>query len=680
MNEDDRRLVLAELRRLRAAPPVGARRARVGRAADPLPLDHPRLLSILEQIRAVLIETDDRRRVVHVSHTVEQIFGLSPEEIRSGDSLQWLHEDDLPVLRDASLEFLRTGEPTKIILRFRHKSGHWIWMESCTVGWYPSPTGGYHTLTFARDVSDLVRTVQSLRESEERYRLVSESSQDLITETDEEGRITFVGPNVERVLGHSATELAAMRPFDLVHPSDRERVAERLRHAVHSGEAVTIAPFRLGQGDGHWIWLQSRGVTYRRADGGIRFVAVTRDVTERRRQEQERRSLEQRMAQTQKLESLGVMAGGIAHDFNNLLTPILGDASLALMDLPEDSPIRTRLQRIQKAAQRAASLTNQMLSYAGTGPLLVEAVDLTSLVEETGRLLESAVSGRAAMRFELTADTPPVDGDPAQLTQVVMNLITNAADALAGREGRVAIRTGTTLLDREAIDRLLLGDSLPSGSYVYVEVEDDGPGMSEEVRARIFDPFYTTKFAGRGLGLAAVLGIVRRHRGAIHIETAPGSGTRFRVLFPASTRAHTAPAASDDLCDWTAEGEVLVVDDDEAVRELAGEVLRRVSLRPLCAADAREGLDLLERHASGIRAVLLDRTMPGAGGEEMLATLRRLCPHVPVFLMSGYSRERATDPALEETIAGFIKKPFLPKDLLRALRAALEATPTPAER
>jgi nitrogen-specific signal transduction histidine kinase/CheY-like chemotaxis protein len=390
--------------------------------------------------------------------------------------------------------------------------------------------------------------------------------------------------------------------------------------------------------------------------------------------ERERRDLEARMHQAQKLEGLGVMAGGIAHDFNNLLTPILGDTSLALLDLPADSPLRTRLQRVQAAAHRAATLTNQMLSYAGEESLHVEALNLSTLVEEIGQLLETAASREAVLVYQLQRDLPLIEGDPARLSQVVMNLITNAAEALGDDEGRIIIRTGKVDLAPDDCKIRVIGSELPPGAYVFFEVIDTGCGMDDDTLARIFDPFFTTKFTGRGLGLAAVLGIVRAHRGAIELKSQPQKGTTFRIFLPSTNRRFTRqPTLATDVENWHGEGTILIVDDEEGVRDMCADTLSRAGFTVICGTDGREGIELFERHVDEIRAVLLDRTMPNTSGDEVFDEIRRIRPHSRIILTSGYSEKRAAQQFVGKGLNSFLQKPFLPPVLLQTLKQVLEA-------
>jgi CheY-like chemotaxis protein len=367
------------------------------------------------------------------------------------------------------------------------------------------------------------------------------------------------------------------------------------------------------------------------------------------------------------------MASGIAHDFNNLLTPIVGETSLALQDLDTESALRQPLLKIQRAAHRAAALTNQMLAYSGQGSLLIEPIDLSLLVEEMGELLQSTVSGGAVLSYSLAADLPAIEGDSSQLSQIAMNLISNARESVEEGSGHIAIRTG--VMEPYSVEREhIVGSSeVVSDLYVFLEVSDDGCGMEAETRLRIFDPFFTTKFTGRGLGLASVLGIVRGHGGLIVLDSEVGRGTRFQVLLPAMDDPRTQQKTqSETRSPWRSDGTVLVVDDDEGVRDLAETTFRRAGLRVLLASDGRDGLALFRRHANEIQAVVLDRTMPTLGGDTAFEEIRRIQPDVPIILISGYSQDRAIDQ-IGKTLDAFLQKPFEPATLLDTVRRVVEA-------
>ena len=641
-----------------------------------LPHRADRLLGALDAMGVWFTEVNDQGTVTYTSSQVVSILGFSPDEF-IGDQVLEFHPDDLSAVIEAGRRVRSTGRPSPNRTRLRHKDGHWVWLENTLIGW-TDDNGRYATLIYGRDISEMKTAEAARQESEARYNVVSQVSCDLITEMDPSGAYTYIGPGSVALLGYDEREVLELEPWALLHPQERERVRAQFEKQLvpptaPPGAQTNLQPIeaRLRHKDGRWLWFEIQGVTYPRADGEIRYLAVNRDVTERVLAAEAQREFEQSMQRAQKLESLGVLAGGIAHDFNNLLTPIMGAAGLALMELPNESPVRARLQTIHRAAKRAAALTNQMLAYAGQKPLRVELVDLTQIVEDMRDLASTSLAGTARIDLNLQRDLPLVEGESAQLSQVVMNLISNAAESLPEGKGQLAIRTGTVTVDARSRP-VLFADSMRSGEHVYFEVRDNGCGMDAETLDRIFDPFYTTKFTGRGLGLSAVSGIVRGHGGGISVDSHPGRGTCFRVLFPA-VRADAAapppePVQANDL---SLSGTVLVIDDDEGVRELAQEVLQRAGMTVLCAPDGRTGLELFRTRNSEVRVVLLDRTMPELSGADTLEGIRSIRPDTPVVLVSGYSEERIRDELGGKGLDGFLKKPFLPEALLERVADVL---------
>jgi signal transduction histidine kinase/ActR/RegA family two-component response regulator len=405
-----------------------------------------------------------------------------------------------------------------------------------------------------------------------------------------------------------------------------------------------------------------------------------------RREQAARRAAEASEAQSrhvQKLESIGVLAGGIAHDFNNLLHVVLGNADIALSRLPGRSPAREPLEEVVRATLRAADLTRQMLAYSGKGAFVVRHLDLSKEVREMATLLRTAISKQAALVWELAPSLPAVNADATQIRQIVMNLITNASDALGDSGGSITLHTGVLRADEVNDVRFgvsVEGEEVPPSSqaYVFLEVSDTGTGMTPDTLHRIFDPFFSTKFAGRGLGLAAVMGIVRTHKGLIRIRSEPGRGTSFRVLFPAVPgTVGEIEESSPERSDWRGSGTILIVEDEEGVREVAERILSSIGFTTLTAVDGRDGLEQMERAADRITAVLLDLSMPRLNGAETFRRLRAVYPGLPIIMMSGYTEESVAAEFLEAGSGptSFLQKPFLADDLVLALRRVLEGTP-----
>jgi signal transduction histidine kinase len=400
---------------------------------------------------------------------------------------------------------------------------------------------------------------------------------------------------------------------------------------------------------------------------------VLAESARRERATEHQEALEAQVRHAQKMESIGVLAGGIAHDFNNLLMAILGHASLGLAEAPEGSAGRDHLVQIEATAQRAADLTNQLLAYAGKGKFVIEPVNLSGLVEEMGHLLHTAISRKTILRYDLAWNLPAVEGDPTQLRQVVMNLITNASEALCGEAGEITLTTGVMQADERLLRENCLENSLQAGSCVFLEVADTGCGMEEETRQKIFDPFFSTKFTGRGLGLASVLGVVRGHHGAISVTSAPKAGTRFRILFP--PQREPAPGARPrepkGEPQWKGSGTILLVDDEDLVRSVARLMLQRLGFDVITANDGREGVDVFSSRQDDIAAVVLDMTMPNMDGNEALAEMRKIKPAVRVLLTSGFTAEDVASDLTRNGSTSFLQKPFNSTKLAEKLKALL---------
>ena len=411
------------------------------------------------------------------------------------------------------------------------------------------------------------------------------------------------------------------------------------------------------------------------------------NIYRRHRAEQARALLEQQMLQAQKLESLGVMASGIAHDFNNLLMGILGNASLAFMEITGDSPAKRSIREIQKITRRASRLTNQLLAYSGRSKLATQLIDLSTLISDMQSLIERAITKKAVCRWELMQEPPMVEADVSQMRQVLMNLVTNASEAIDEKDdatgGTITIRTGSVDIDNPAKFRGYLKENLRRDVYAFIEISDTGQGLDEETVQKVFDPFYSTKFTGRGLGLAAVLGIVQGHEGAIEVESRPNRGTRIRVLFPETSHYERLAEDTDEERaakeeqiseeeKLAGEGLVLVVDDEEGVRDICESILHKYGYSVITAADGVQGLNAYRENRDEIAAVVLDLTMPRMDGSAVLREIRKEDKRVPVLLSSGYVRKDATKGLSKAGYQGFIQKPYSPMTLVRELKNILK--------
>ncbi len=492
-----------------------------------------------------------------------------------------------------------------------------------------------------------------------------------------EGVFLAVNEAFARACGHDKARILGKTDRDIWPSEHAERYMADDRRVVATREKVLVEEPIVEGGTLKWFETFKTPINDSRGTV-IGTVGLARDITESKRHEEQRRQLERRMQQTQKLESLGVLAGGIAHDFNNLLVGVLANAELGLTAARQTHASRVifdRLNDVRKAALHAAELTNQMLAYAGRAHFDVRPLSLSEVIREMGHLLDASISKKARVEYELAPELPAVQADIAQMRQVVMNLIINASEALGDRVGTIVVRTGIQDVTDELED--LYGPSaLALGRYVFLEVTDDGSGMSDETRTRLFEPFFTTKFTGRGLGLSAVQGIVRGHGGGIVLRTALGQGTSIRVLMPPSVAAATsvvrrAPVVASE---WSATGLVLLVDDDAHVRTVTELLLRDIGFEVLALATGRDAIREFRERAEQVRAVVLDVTMPDLGGDQVLRELRLRRADVPVLLCSGYSQEEMGDRFAASDLASFLQKPYAFDTLRSRLRELLERT------
>lgn len=525
-------------------------------------------------------------------------------------------------------------------------------------------------VALVRDITERRNVETALRESEERFSLFMRHLPACAWIKDHDGKLLYINEYFQQAFGWEPARCAGMKDEDLFPRQLAEALAEQ--------DAVAISEERVVQGTHE---LPVRGEThtfetYRfpilRKNQPTLLGGIFVDRTKQRRAEEERRRLEIQMLQSQKLESLGLLGGGIAHDFNNLLAGILGYADLALNDLPGDSPAAKSIREVIDASKRAADLCNQLLAYSGEGKFVVEAIDMSALVREMIHLLDVTISKKAKLKCSLAKALPAVECDATQLRQVVMNLLVNASDALGEETGRITVRTLARTCDLEYLSKTYLGEDLPEGQYVCVEVSDSGCGMDETTKARIFDPFFSTKFTGRGLGLAAVMGIVRGHRGAIMVDSGKGKGTVFTVLLPASDKAYTkGGVTTSDAVGWMGTGTVLVADDEAVIRSVAATMLQKIGFEVLTARDGREAVDIFQEHAGEISALLLDLTMPALGGIEAYNEMKKAGLEAPVIFSSGYNKKAEIRLLAGDERLGFLQKPYQLSAVRREFRRLL---------
>ncbi|MGZ8429892.1 MAG: PAS domain S-box protein [Candidatus Deferrimicrobiaceae bacterium] len=585
-------------------------------------------------------------------YRVEEMVGMELQDFDTSQTTQMAPE---------RMRRLLAGETLIFEVEHHHRDGHVFPLEVSARRISFGGRSSIHCLH--RDITDRKRAEKALKESEERL-LVAQKIARLGYYGFDVATGTFtISKIVDDIFGIGDDYRLDVEGWSrLVHPEERRSMRHYFLHDVLAKKRPFDREYRIvRESDKSVRWVHGLGkVEYDSRGRPIKMIGTIQDVTVRKEVEEEKRSLERQVRQAQKMESLGVLAGGIAHDFNNLLMVILGHAEQALKETSPLSAARKNLTEITTAVERAADLCRQMLSYAGQSEFVLERVGLRELVEEMVHLLQTAISKKAILNLSLERGLPSIEGDPSQIRQVVMNLIINASEAIGDRSGVITVSAGSTLCDEEYLRKTELRDHLAPGLYVHLEVTDTGSGMDAGTRARIFEPFFSTKFTGRGLGLAVVMGIVHAHGGALKVYSEPGKGTTFKVLFPALTEGEDATRSreSSRLTAWRGKGTVLLVDDEESLVALGARMLEDLGFTVLTASDGLQAVERYRERGKEIDLVLMDLTMPRMDGVEAFGELRRLNPDVRVVLASGYSHEDVASRFAGKGLSAILQKPY----------------------
>ena len=513
------------------------------------------------------------------------------------------------------------------------------------------------------------------RFSQDQLCRILEITEDAIISVDEEQRLILFNKGAEKIFGYSEGEVLG-RHLEVLLPE----ISREIHRRHFASFAMSPEKSRLMADRGEVLGKRKDGVefsaevTISKFEQGDRkvYTAILRDITQRKQLEHQQGEMEKRILQPQTLESLGVLAGSIAHDFNNLLMGILANAAVAMKGLPPDSPEFRSIRGIETAAKRAAEFCGELLAYSGRAEFIVEPIDVNDMVKEMAHLLEFSISKKAHFKLDLRDNLPAINAEVAQIRQVIMNLIINASEAIGNRTGTLTLATGAQHWSRESLREMVAEDNLPEGHYVTIEVADTGVGMDDDMISKIFDPFFTTKATGRGLGLAALLGIVRAHRGAIKISSRPGSGTTFSVLLPAATLpARESQHEEEAKPDREINGTILIVDDEKMIRDLLSSLLQKEGIKVLTAEDGPSAIKKFRENQDEIDFVLLDLTMPNMDGAETFRELLTINSKVRVILSSGFSEQEVFDRLQGELPVGFIQKPYRIDTLIAQFRRAM---------
>jgi two-component system cell cycle sensor histidine kinase/response regulator CckA len=619
---------------------------------------HRRISAMASDYYYILVaEKENQFRFSWHGGAFNRITGYTFNNFETPQSLyDQIHQDDRETLSGALVRANKGLEAT-ITYRFRHAAGHYIWLQETLTGQLTDSANHNHRIfAVVRDVTESEKNRRALSEREELYRSIIEQSSDSIyLASSEDMKFIEANPSFMRLTGYTAKDLAAMTVFDLLaHP--REEV-EQNQQSIDLNHRGFLGKRTYRTKDNRLIFVDVN-VSVIFYSGKRVMCVVARDITERERLAEEKQRMQERLYESQKMQSLAILAGGIAHDFNNLLVGVLGNASLALEDLPRNSELRPILEQIQQSGERAADLSRQMLAYSGRGKFLIKNIQLNDLITEMASLLQVSIHKDVTLEYDFNASLPQIRGDITEMRQVIMNLIINAAESIQNRAGMIKVTTGWKQLEDSEIQAALYSDKNEAGPYVWISVADNGSGIKPIELKKIFEPYYSTKNTGRGLGLAALLGIVRGHQGLLNVTSQPGEGTTFKIWFPAAEPVESKEEDEPRVTRVTrGKGTVLIADDEPSVRMLAERMLHKEGFTTFIARDGREALEVFQQHIQEISLVLLDQTMPHLKGSEIYRKMLEMKESVIILFTSGYTESEIERLTSTPNVA-FLAKPY----------------------
>lgn len=526
-----------------------------------------------------------------------------------------------------------------------------------------------------RDITSLKKSEEAVRESNKRFREIFELAPIGMAIIGLDGQFIQVNKSLCQTFGYSANELRQLTISELTYPDDLAETEALMDKLINGELSFCQLEKRAVHQDGSLVdILVQISLISDKEKCPAYVISQVMDLTERKRSEEALR-------QAQKLESLGIMSGGIAHDFNNLLTGILAQSTLALSHLSPQSKLYGNVRNIVRATEKAADLTRQLLAYSGRGQFENKPINLNTIIEDSLGLADTAIASKATLTLELAESLPLTQGDAGQIQQVLLNLIMNAAEAVQDAHGIISISTDSITVNQPfEVISVYADDQFVPGDYVRLEVRDNGEGMDGKTLSNIFDPFFTTKMTGRGLGLAAVLGIIRGHGGTLQVESTVGEGTCFRLLLPMITEETTLEAdvesnarsgMQSDLHFSVQSGTVLVIDDHSEIQQTVSEILSLEGIQTLTASTGATGVRLFTEQIALIDLILLDLTMPGLSGEETLLRLREIDAEIPIILTSGYSSAETAERITQSQATDFLAKPYSWEQLIGIIRQHL---------
>jgi len=629
---------------------------------------------ILDLLPHLIFAKDSHGTLLHANPALAAAYQTTVEQLVGTRQRDW-HEagPEIDQIEAADREALAAAEPRTVQREpFTDKRGNTRILQTTRVPFTAPDRDEPALLCIAIDVTDLELASQALRDNEARLRLILANSPLGIGTMLPSGQFRMANAVFCEMLGYPLDELRRLSLGDIAHPDERDSCWWHLGRLLSDEHDQLRFESRFVHKTGHEIRCALRMSLARDATDQPQFVVfVAEDVTSDRRSADDQQQLDTRLRMSQKLESLGVLAGGIAHGFNNLLMAILANIDLALLEMSPVSPEREGVEQARAAAQRAADLCRQLQIYAGKADLATKPIDLSTVVQTMAKVLELSI-GKAMLSLNLASGLPPISADASQIRQVILNLVTNASDAIQMGGGDISVTTGCRHFTGDELRNLYLNEFLEADQYVFLEVTDTGRGMTAEEISKIFDPYYSTKTGGHGFGLAITLGIIRSHHGAVEVSSEVDRGTTVLVLFPCEDSG--APTSDQYIRPplWRGSGNILVVDDDEHVCLVVTHMLKRLGFEVFIAHDGREAIEMFRSRADDINLVLVDMAMPYLSGEEVFLELQQIRPGIRVVLSSGYDLSGVANHLIQKGLSGFINKPYQMDQLSQLLQEVLQ--------
>ncbi len=633
--------------------------------------------TIIESAHEGIWVVDENFKTVFVNKKMADILGFPPKEMIGKSTLEFIPPDEYPDVQKKRAERIKGkfGQYERTLI-CADKSKRIFLVNASPI--FDSSNQFKGAIGLFSDITQRKEIENMLKREHDRLQELINLSPSLFILLDRNGNIRLLNNTAYSILKCNDSAIGKNWFSTFVAPFQRENLQKHFEEIMKEkiiNDTEDVVHVVNTKNEERTLILRHNFLLD--ANGEInRLIFSGMDITDRIQEEKERQAMEEKIRQTQRLESIGILAGGMAHDFNNLLVGIIGNADLALMETAPDSPANYYLKEIIRISKELTHLSQQLLAYAGKGKTIVKPLSLTTLIKNIETLITLSVPKKAAIKFDLEENLPLINADPAHIQQLIINLVLNAAEAIGDKSGVINIVTKHMYCDEKYWQTTYFGETCKEGTYVYLEIIDNGTGIAKDTKERMFEPFFTTKFIGRGLGLSAVAGIVRAHNGAIKVYTELGKGTSFKIFFPAIEESTSCN--KNIICDHvehkqkTFQKYILVVDDEKLVRDTVKNMLEIGGFNTLLASNGEEAIKIYNKNKEKIDMVLLDMTMPIMDGEETFRELRRINPDVKVLLSSGYNEKDILERFIGKGLAGFIQKPFVSSTLLQIINSILE--------